>query len=224
VAGAGPSGDWWQDESGRWHQGPRPADAPTATSASPGPAPPVEREPRPRRRRWWLWLLALVAAFIVGVGLGTTGESTETLTSTSTVTSTETTTVEADPATVTSTTVRVATRIRPPPSSGVQVSYGDWEGMFRIHGATVQSESFLDDYSGKVLGQFEYLGGSDCDRLGYVAVQATFFNSAGRIVGTGLWNSDTAPEGVRLPMEVSGLDLTEPASRAELVVTSASCD
>jgi hypothetical protein len=44
-----------------------------------------------------------------------------------------------------------------------------------------------------VLGQFTYLGGGDC-APGYVAVQGTFFDRRGSVIGTGLWNSDTAPE------------------------------
>jgi hypothetical protein len=125
---------------------------------------------------------------------------------------------------VTTTRVRTEVRLRPPPSRGIKVSYGDWEGMLRIVGANLNSESFGSTVTAQVIGQFEYLGGGDCDRIGYVEVQGTFFDSSGRIVGTGLWNSTTAPEGVRIPMEVSSIDVSSPPSRAEIVVTGANCD
>jgi len=53
-------------------------------------------------------------------------------------------------------------------------------------------------------------------------VSGTFFDSSGRIIGTGLWNSTTAPKGARLPMEVSG-EVDRNPTRAEIVVTGATC-
>jgi hypothetical protein len=106
---------------------------------------------------------------------------------------------------------------KPAPSSGVKVSYAEWGGLFKIHGVRLVSRFGTPS----VLDQFEYLGGGDCD-LDYVEVSATLFDGKGKIVSTGLWNSDTVPEKVRLPIEVASIDEV-PAKRAEIVVTGATC-
>ncbi len=152
-------------------------------------------------------LLGLVGAVLAGCA---SSEARETVTvAGGTTTVTETATEEAPAETVTVT--------KPPPTSGVKASYGEWEGLFKIHGARLVSRYGTPS----VLGQFEYLGGGDCD-LDYVEVSGTFFDRKNKIVSTGLWNSDTVPEGVRLPTEVSSIDEV-PASRAEIVVTGATC-
>ena len=171
-------------------------------------------------RGHWKAIVVSTVLFLVGIGLGAAGgtsaESADTVTVREANTISETTTVEADPATVTETVTKVKRVVKPPPSSGVKVDYGEWEGLFKIHGARVKSSFGTPS----VIGQFEYLGGGDCD-LGYVEVSGTFFNRSGKIVGTGLWNTETAPKGARLPMEVLGEG--SGATRAEIVVTSASC-
>jgi hypothetical protein len=162
--------------------------------------------------------------FLIGVGIGAAGSGSSTeadpvgntvTTAAGTVTNEVTV---ADEVTVQETVTTVKTEVKPPPSHGVKVNYGDWQGLFKIHGAQVVSSYG----SPSVIGQFEYLGGGDC-KLGYVEVGATFFNSKGKIVSTGLWNATTVPKGARLPMEVLSTDEV-PATRAELVVTDASCD
>lgn len=171
-------------------------------------------------RGHWKAVTVGVVLFLVGLAIGSTAgvsaEASETVTQSETETERET--VEADPATVTETVTRVKRVVKPPPSSGVKVSYGEWEGLFKIHGARIRS-SFG---SPSVIGQFEYLGGGDCP-LGFVNVEATFFDRSGTIVSTGLWNTDSVPEKVRLPMELSSIDEVA-ATRAEIVVTDASCE
>jgi hypothetical protein len=125
-----------------------------------------------------LWLTFVLA----GCGSSQAGETVTVAAGTTTVTETASETSPAETVTVTR---RV---VKPPPSSGVKVDYGEWEGLFKIHGARVVSSYG----SPSVLGQFEYLGGGDCD-LDYVEVSGTFFDSKGKIVSTGLWNSDTVP-------------------------------
>lgn len=179
------------------------------------------------RSRWGVGVGFLVI-FLVGIGVGTSsGEGNaeaepvaNTVTATTAAgTITEEVTV-TDEVTVqeTVTTVKTKVKVKPPPSRGVKVNYGDWKGLFKIHGAQVVSTYG----SPSVIGQFEYLGGGDC-ALAYVEVSGTFFNSGGKIVSTGLWNTSTAPKGARLPMEVLTTDEAA-ATRAELVVTDASCE
>lgn len=174
------------------------------------------------RARWKL-IAAFAVLFFVGVGIGAAGGgggdegATQTVTTAGGTLTEESTVTEEVTVEETVTTVKTRVRIKPPPSRGVKVSYGEWEGLFRIHGARVVS-SFG---SPSVLAQFEYLGGGDCP-LGYVEVNATFFGGGGEIVATGLWNTETAPKGTRLPMEISALEEVA-SSRAELVVTDASC-
>ncbi len=174
------------------------------------------------RARWKL-VAALIGVFVLGLLLGTASGTATQEAATTTVERTETdveTTTEDVTTTVeeTVTTTRVKTVMKPPPSSGVKVDYGEWKGLFKIHGARLVSQYGTPS----VLGQFEYLGGGDCP-LGYVGVEATFFDSSGAIIDTGLWNTDTAPKGTRLPMEVAAIR-EGAASRAELVVTDASCE
>jgi hypothetical protein len=176
--------------------------------------------------RWGVGLGFLVI-FLVGVGVGAAGGDSEAEAepAANTVTATTAAGTITEEVTVTNevtvqetvTTVKTQVRVKPPPSRGVKVNYGDWKGLFKIHGAQVTSTYGTPS----VIGQLEYLGGGDCP-LGYVEVSGTFFNSGGKIVSTGLWNTTTRPKGARLPMEVLSTDEVG-ATRAELVVTGASC-
>lgn len=114
---------------------------------------------------------------------------------------------------------RTGTVERPPSSSGVKISYGEWPGLFRISGSRVIND-FAHD--GTVLGQFTYLGGADC-KLDSVVVEATFFGRRDQVIGTGSWLTNTVPANVGLPMQISG-STQGPAARAEIVVTDASCE
>ena len=168
------------------------------------------------RAHWKATLIASVL-FVLGIGIGAGGGATTA--TADTVTEVRTETVDAEPVTVTTTRVRTLTRT--PPNRGVKVSYTQeqWADLFRISGAHV-----VNDFEGHALvrGQLTYLGGGSCE-LDYVAVQGTFFDSAGDVVGTGLWNEDGGmPENAGVPMEVSG-DAERTVSRAELVVTDADC-
>ncbi len=109
------------------------------------------------------------------------------------------------------------TVVKSPPSKGVKVNLGEWNGIFKIHGARVVSSYG----SPSVIGQIEYMGGADCEP-GYIELNTTFFDSSGKIVGTGLWNTDGPDKGVRYPFETSTLDEGS-ATRAELVMSDASC-
>jgi hypothetical protein len=120
-----------------------------------------------------------LAGVLAGCGSSQAGETVTIAGGTTTVTETATQAAPAETVTVT----------KPPPSPGVEVSYGEWEGLFNIHGARLVSRYGTPS----VLGQFEYLGGGDCD-LDYVEVSGTFFDKKNRIVSSGLWNSDTVPE------------------------------
>ena len=150
----------------------------------------------------YLAVAGLTLAVVVGCGG-------QTVTVTTTAIFTETTTAQTETVT--------QTIERSPPSKGVKISYGQWAELFKIHGARMASQFG----SPTVLGQFEYLGGGDCD-LGLVNVEATFFDRSGKIVDTGLWNTEAPPKGTRLPMSILAVD-AKSASRAEIVVTQANC-
>lgn len=162
------------------------------------------------KRKILLGAAALVL-FLVGVGIGASGKA-----KTKTVTVARTNTINT---TVTETVTHTKVVLRSPPSSGVKVSYGDYPDLFKIAGAHV-----VNQYGSHatVLGQFTYLGGGDCKPLTYVEVTATFYGKGGGVVGTGLWNSETAPAKVGLPMEVGG-EAQSSVARAEIVVTAAHC-
>jgi hypothetical protein len=166
--------------------------------------------------RWPRWA-ALTTLFVLGllvgaaIGVGgavtetTTLALTETITQTEIVTETTTQTVRQRPAAT-------------PSGPGVKVDYGEFDGLFTIHGATLKSSFGTPE----VVGQIEYLGGGDCP-LDYVDIEGTFFDSQGTILGTGSDLVDSLPEGSRTPFEVSLLD-EGGAKRAELIITSATCE
>jgi hypothetical protein len=184
----------------------------------------AEKSPTPSRG-WFrrnLWaMIAATALFFVGVAIGETGGSAPAVTHTvAGPTVTHQTTVTAPPVTHTRTVThtRIKVIVRTPPNAGVSISYGQWAGLFKLTGAHIVNDGY-GDYS--VDGQFEYLGGGTC-KLGYVEVSGTFFHDQTITDSSGLWNTETAPKGVRLPFNMGYSGQGSP-TRAALVVTDARC-
>jgi hypothetical protein len=101
-----------------------------------------------------------------------------------------------------------------PKGAGVSVSYGAYEGKFRIFAPRLIGGN-------KVIAQIEYLGGLCALRV--VRVDGAFFAGSGLIVDADSWDARSpVPERVRLPLELKSSS-AEAAARAEIVVSRADC-
>jgi hypothetical protein len=101
-----------------------------------------------------------------------------------------------------------------PKGSGVSVTYGAFEGKFRVIAPRLTGGT-------KVVAQIEYLGGLCA--LKVVRVDGAFFAGSGLIVDTDSWEARVpVPERVRLPLELKSSS-AEAAARAEIVLSRADC-
>jgi hypothetical protein len=106
------------------------------------------------------------------------------------------------------------------PSGGrFSISYGEWDGLFSIENL---SHGVDFDQTPKLTGTIEYLGGGDCD-LGYVEVEALFYDSSGDLMASGFTNWTSLPEGRKRGLDITTNDEKGQAARADVTVVDASC-
>jgi hypothetical protein len=106
------------------------------------------------------------------------------------------------------------------PSGGrFTVSYGEWDGLFRIENLSLGLDF---DQTPQLTGTIEYLGGGDCE-LGYVEVEALFYASNGDLMASGFTNWSSLPEGRKRALEITTSDEKGQAARADVTVVDASC-